>query len=302
MKKLILGIIAISAFVALAAWLWTLQPTSAPKNILSEKNSTIETPQQTSTVQPPDFSVLKTTAITLKGKVDPNQIVAISSAGENIILRADSEGNFKQTLALVRGLNLVKITKISQDFKNTEEKTLTYDVNSDTPSTAVFAGSVKTIFDTLVTVATAGGEKSIRAGKSTVIDMPKEKDTGEGTPSTALESIRIGDYAIAVGTYPEEKGQTDTIVADKITILRDNKPTNDSIVITGKTLTAVNQNAISFKNTKDETIELTIDKNTTATIADKESAVDNVTKDKNAIIIYHQNDKDNILDTIYIPQ
>ena len=301
MKKLVLSIVIISGFVALAAWLWTLQPTGKPDSVLSEKNQIIQTPEQTSNYDPADFSVLKTTAIILKGKAEPDQIVAISTGTSNTIIKADPNGNFQQGLTLQKGLNLVKVTTVSPDLKNAEEKILTYDVNSDTPSTIVFAGSVKTIFDTLITVSTPSGEKSIRAGKSTAWDIPKEKETGESTPSTELESVRIGDYAIAVGNYPDEKGQTDTIVAQKITILRENKPTNDSTIIAGTTLTATTNNTLSVKNSKDETVELTLDKNTTATIAGKDAPTESISKDKTAIIIYHQEDENNILDAIYIP-
>lgn len=301
MKKIVLGIVFISAIVLLVAWLWTLQPSFPSHKVLSDKSATDSAQQQTSNYDPPDFSILKTTAVVLKGKANSNQIIAISSSGSNAIIKTDAQGTFKQTLTLEKGLNLVKIAKISQDFKNTDEKILTYDVNSDTSAPIVFAGSVKTIFDTLITVISAGGEKSIRAGSSTAIDIPKEKETGESTPSTALESIRIGDYAIAVGDYPDEKGQTDTIVAQKITILRDNKPKNDSSIITGKTLTGVNKNTLSVKNSKGEIVELRLDKNSIILLDGKEAEAISVGKDKNAVIIYHQLDSDNILDAIYLP-
>lgn len=299
MKKLVLIILFASAFVALAAWLWTLQPTTTSKNVLSEKNSIVQTPEVSSSIQPSDFSVLATTAIKLKGKANPGQIIAIASTNSKIIIKADAGGNFEQSLTLDKGLNLVKITKISADLKNTEEQTLTYDVNTDTAASIVFAGSVKTIFDTLITVTTAGGEKSIRAGKSTSIDVPIEENEGEATPSTAMDSIRIGDYAVALGNFPDEKGQTDTVVAQKIIIIRGEKPQNNSSAIVVKTQTGAQEETLSVKNSKDETIELILDKNTTFTIAGKEADAEGITKDKGAIIIYHQEDEDNILDAIY---
>lgn len=300
MKKIVLVIVFVSGIVALVAWLWTLQPTTSSHKVLSEKSRTVSTQQLSSDYEPPDFSVLKTTAIILKGKANPNQIVAISSNGSNTVLTADSQGNFKQSLTLIRGINLVKITKISQDLKNSDGKILTYDVNSDTPSATVFAGSVKTIFDTLITVSTAGGEKSVRAGKSTAWDIPKEKETEESTPSTELESVRIGDYAIAVGNYPDEKGQTDTIVAEKISIVRDSKPANNAVIIAGITLTIATDNTLSVKNSKGEIIELTLDKNATVLVGGKEAEASGIAKDKNAVIIYHIDDKNNLIDTIYL--
>jgi len=301
MKKLVLGIIIISSFVALSAWLWTLQPTAAPKNVLSEKNSTVQTPQVSSSIQPPDFSVLKTTAVTLKGKANPGQIIAISGGQTNTITKADAQGNFAQSLSLSKGLNLVKVAYVSADFKNIDSQTLTYDVNTDTPALVVFAGSVKTIFDTLITVTAAGAEKSIRAGKSTQIDVPIEKVEGEATPSSAIESIRIGDYAIALGNYPEEKGQTDTVVAQKIAIIRGEKPQNNSLIIAAYTQTDVQKGRLSVKNTKGELIDVVLDENTTVTIAGKTAGTNDVVKDKDAVIVYHQDNGDNLLDTIYIP-
>lgn len=298
MKKLILGIVIISSFVGLAAWLWTLQPTSKD-NVLSEKNELPQEAQNASAFEPENYSVFKSASLTLKGKAVPNQIVAVSTGKTANILKTDDSGKFTTSLTLERGLNLVNITKFATDFKNSESTTLTYYVSTNSPATNIFAGSIKTIFDTLLTVTTANGEKSVRVGKSTIIDVPKEEsEDAEATPSSALESIRIGDYAIALGNYQEDT--KDTILSSQIYILRDNKPQTSYKVVFGKLLTSVKQNSISLESTKGESVSLTLDNDSDILLDGKPSEKNVLTAGKNAVIIYTQDEEDNLIKSIYL--
>lgn len=297
MKKLILGILSLSTIVALIIWLWTLQPQG--KNVLPATNENaqdLKSQDSQSPYEPKDGSVLKTAGIKLHGKTQAGNFSVVTQDKSSEIIKANSDGNYQADLQLQKGLNLVKITTITGDLSRSEESTLTYYFDAQTQATNVYAGSVKTIFDTLITLATTGGEKPVRAGKSTTIIVPKEEDE-EGSASAPLKQIRIGDYAIALGNPSPEDSESPLV--NKITILRDNKPTIDTQVAIVKTLNTVKANALTVKS-KDKTLDLTLNKDTNIFQDGKEIKATEIQKDKNAIVVYHAQEDDNLADVIYI--
>lgn len=297
MKKLILGIVSLSTLVAFIVWLWTLQP--QPDKILpatDENQKQLSDQSQKNSFDPRGGSVLKTAKVKLSGKTEKGNFVAIYTDSFALVTKAAANSSFAQDIELQKGLNLVKVTSISPDLTKIDETILTYYFDAGTTATTVYAGSVKTIFDTLITLTTTNGDKAIRAGKSTDIVVPKEEDA-ESTPQAPLKQIRIGDYAVALASPQED--DTPSPLVDKITILRSNKPTIDTTVALAQTLTTVKANALTVKS-KDKSIDLTINKNTEILLDGKTAKAADIQKDKNAIVVYRAEEDDNLVDLIYI--
>ncbi|MBI3341946.1 hypothetical protein HY024_02385 [Candidatus Curtissbacteria bacterium] len=220
MKKLVLGIVCLSLLVGLMVWLWTLQPqrkqaTPANTKIEGTHAATLQDP---SAIDPPDGTILKTAAIKIKGKTGAYNFLAVYTNDSATIIKVNPNTNFEVPFTATKGLNQIVLAGITQDLKTAEQKTLTYFLDPNQSSKKVFAGSVKSIFDTLITLGTAGGDASVRTGKSTQFDIPKEQD--EATTSSQIQSVRIGDFVIAFGNPPEKGENSDSIIADKVQILR----------------------------------------------------------------------------------
>lgn len=299
-----IGLLVTLTAAALIAWLWTLQP-QAPKSVTSEKNpaSNSQAKQDQSPFEPADGNILKSTRTKLKGKIAANNFAVVYSSSFVEILKADSSGNFSLDLNLAKGLNLLTVSAVSPDLSSSTDTQLTYYVDlEDTGASLVFAGSVKTIFNTLITLTTNSGDKNIRVAKSTNITVPKiGDDKQEATAVPALKQIRIGDYAITLGVRPEDSKEKDSLAASKLTITRTDVPGNDKKLALVKTLTGIKQNTISVKTIKDSKIlDLTFNKNSDIRLDGKDGKAADVVKDKSAIVIYHLEKDTNVIDIIYL--
>jgi len=291
-------LILIILFIYGIYWLWQRQPKSnnpqpSPTTTGQTKD---EKNQQDFKLTPNDFSVLTSKKVKFEGTVTPNVYFLIFSNSSQSIGKSDSNGNFQTETDLVDGLNLVSVATVSSNFQIKNPKSLTFLVAKDkNDGDTVFAGSVKTIFDTLITISTLGSQKSIQTSKSTKINLPVDKNEKAATGS-ALENIRIGDYLIVQGGSQKEN----ELSAKKIDVIRENKPQNTKQLILAKILTATRQNLFSAKDQNSKIFEFTIGKNSQISIDGKEAKSADIVKDKNAIIVYHPENDKNIVDLVYL--
>ena len=81
----------------------------------------------------------------------------------------------------------------------------------------------------------------------------------------------------------------------------EDKPQNNKKLMVGRILVSPRQNLFSVKDiTNSEITEFALFKNTQITKVDKEAKPQDLTKDANAIIIYHQDGDKNLVDLIYL--
>ncbi|MDO8486838.1 MAG: hypothetical protein Q7S45_00885 [Candidatus Curtissbacteria bacterium] len=295
MKTVVL-FLSLVAFVAVVFGLWQLQP--KPITVLSEKSlnpTPAQTPQD-QTLEPKDGSIVKSKTVTFKGKMLAGSTIFIVSNDFQTSAQADANGAFQKDITLTPGLNLIDVISISADLSKDTRKSLSLYLAQDGSSGVVAAGSVKTIFDNVITLTTLNSQANIKVAPSTSITFPKDV-TPDASPSSSVADIRVGDYAVALGNT----ANTGTLTAQKLTIIRDNKPQNNEEYIAVKVLTAPKQNIFTAKSVKDSKIlELTVDKNTQISDSGKDTKVDAITKDKNAVIIYHTETGKKVVDLIYL--
>lgn len=301
MKKLVLGLISFSVLIALIVWLWTLQPQAKrPEESQKTESTGAATQSQTKpTIDPPDGAVLKSASIKIKGKSGSYSYLAIYSNNQSTIIKVSPNSNFEVPYTLLKGLNLITLQGIVDGQKTAEQKTLTYYLDPAQSSTKVFAGSVKTIFDTLITLSAANGDASIRTGKSTQFDIPNEED--EASTSSQIQNVRIGDYAIALGNPPDKSENSDSVVADKVQIIRTNKPKNTKTLSFVKIVSVNKQDIVNVKNTENGKTENYTSAKDSEIILDGKAGKDaDIVKDKSAMIISTKDDEENIIDLIYL--
>ena len=297
MIKYLTLIILIFSTIGLMYWLWQRQP--RPKELeTTQKEATAAANQllkQEFITEPSDFGVLTSGNVIVKGKTNPNDLVAIYSNNFQYVLKANTEGQFTKEVQLETGLNLINVTTLSTKDK-TQNQTLTLYFDKNTDNKNVFAGSVKNIFDTLLTLSTTAGERNARTAKSTDFDIPQDEDEKEAT-ATGVKLVRIGDYAIALGNTTD----SDTLLAQSVVILRDNKPQITEQFIRAKIISNVRQNLFSTKAEEDsKIIELTLAKTSKIQTDGKDGKTVDIAKDKNAFIFYYAESDKNIVDLIYL--
>lgn len=286
-------------------WLWQRQPKSQDQNLRSQTENSKELPAaQTANIKPQNFSVLASTTIKLEGESKPNEYVAIYSNDANYLAKTKNDGKFEQTITLTLGLNLIEVIVFSISYDEQLKHQLTYWViNQDirggakTQDTAktVFAGTIKTIFDNILTIQTSSGEKSVRVTAGTQLDVPEIEDEEESTRS-ALENIRVGDYAIALGDLSDE-----TLNAKKLTVARKDKPQITKLLIVGKVLTNVRQNLFSAKSVNDNKItEFTLNKSSQIMANGNEANSSDITKNRDSFIFFHQEGSQKLVDLIFL--
>ena len=297
-------LILIILFIFGIYWLWQRQP--KPQNLQTPQtiNTKTQNPQdqQNSDLKPVDFSVLTTNKVKIEGKTTPNSLVAIFSNDISAIAKSENSGNFQAEVILAKGLNLIDLSIISQEFRQEQKRTLTlYVSDNKNDGSTVYVGPVKTIFDTLLTASTTNGEKSIQASQSTDVDLPPPPNGEKEDVSTPpLKNIRIGDYIIVLGDLTLD-AQDEKLQAKKIDVIRENIPQNTRKLVLAKTLTTARQNLFSTKNSTDnQIIELTLNKNSQISLDGKETKSTDITKGKNAIIIFHLDNNKNIADLVYL--
>lgn len=314
MSKFFLGIGSLALLIFLIVWLWQRQPSGPVQTVLSQQTKAPDTQKQSSTdtkAKPQDNLVVATEKIKIRGKLNPNDYLVITSNLFNKIVKTGIDGSFDVEVALQKDLNLIDYISLSSDLKKINIYPLTFYYSPDKKFKSVYVGSIKSIFDTLLTITTPNGEISARTSTSTELDIPKVEEDAQIAESTgtALRNVRVGDYAISLGENSDPKSQNSA----SLTVIRQNKPQNSEKTLTAQIATAPKQNTISAKNLSDsKVIDLTLSKTTqvqTENVTPPASPIaktspntlaSQITKDKNAIIIYHEENGKNIADLIYI--
>ncbi len=314
MSKFILGSVSLALLIFLIVWLWQRQPSTPEQTVLSQKteSETNQNPTDSkSASKPQDNLVVATEKIKIKGILNPSDYLIIASNNANSVTKAGAAGDFEVEVTLQSGLNLIDYISTSSDLKNLTKNPLTFYYSPDKKFKSVYAGSVKSIFDSLLTITTSNSEINARTSRSTELDIPTaEEDAGiEESTSTALRNIRVGDYAISLG----ENSDQNTQISESLTIIRKNVPQNNTRTVTAQIASIPKQNIFTAKNLSDsKAIELTLTKITevqtenqippTSPIAkaSPNTPASQIIKDKNAIIIYHEENGKNIVDLIYI--
>lgn len=314
MSKVFLGIGSLALLVILIVWLWQRQPSAPQQSVLSQKTESESNQNPTddkSALKPQDNLVVATEKIKIKGKLNPNDYLIIASNNFNKVTKAGVVGDFEVEVALQTGLNLIDYIAASSDLKNLNKNPLTFYYSPDKKFKSVYTGSVKSIFDTLLTITTTNGEINARTSRSTELDIPSaEPDAGiEESTSTALRNIRVGDYAISLGENSDQNTQNSA----SITIIRQNIPQNNTRTVTAQIVSIPKQNIFTAKNLSDsKAIELTLTKTTEVQTengnppsspiakASPNAQTSQIIKDKNAIIIYREESAKNIADLIYL--
>lgn len=314
-KKNLLPLTSLVFLIFLVIWLWQRQPSLQKEEILSQKSQSEENqnPQDEKKAgEFPNNIVSNQENIQIKGKTKPKEFIVITTNSFFLIAPADNNGNFDANVKLAGGLNLIDFLTISKDLKNIQEKSLTFYFDKSQKSKIVYAGSVKNIFDTLLTISTPEGDLSVHSTQDTQFDIPKLEDNNENpaTSLSPLKDIRVGDFAVSLGNLAENNTQ----IAQTIIIFRTDKPQNLSQVITAQIAQSPKNNFFTVKNLKDSKIvELNLTSSSqiqtenaapsTAPKAQAKSQILNIAeivKDKNAIIIYHIDQEKLIVDRMLL--
>lgn len=275
--------------------LWQRQPklNQDPKEESTQEAQTGS--EETLGILPKDGTVVANSPIKIQGKVNAKSIIAIYKNGQQTVTTATDAGDFEKDVDLGNGLNLIKIVTISPDLTQTDEKTISLFLSKSNVGNTLFAGPVKSIFDTLITVTTFGGDKNIRTSKSTNFEIPTDEDEKEATQE--VDNVRIGDYVIATG----DASDSDSIVAQGLEIIRANKPQVTKQLAIGTVASTVRQNIFSLKSAKDqELIEFTLDKNSDVSLDGKEAKSTDIVKDKTALVFYTKDEDENLITLIYL--
>lgn len=278
--------------------LWQRQPqgpTTEPETTKGAQISSDKTEKEEFQISPTDGTITSSTNFKFTGKSQAGSLIVIYSNQTNAVTKTQPDDTFELETTAEEGLNLFKVVVIDATGQIQSEKNLSLYISGQDVSKAVAAGSVKSIFDNLITVTTASGNKNIRTGKSTDFDVPQEEDVQEATAE--IDAIRIGDYVIATGDASDE----DSIIAKNLQVLRENKPVLTKELAIGKIASNVKQNLFPAKNNKDgKIIEFTLNKDSDISVDGQEGKAGDITKDKSAIIIYHPVADKNIADLIYL--
>ena len=297
--KLILIIILLLAFIYGIWWLWQRQP--KPAQIKQETTNQVQTPkpQKAGFVQvPKDSQILSSGKIEISGKVDSEAYIVVVSNSTSAIGRSEKSGEFKIPIELARGLNLLDIQVFNNNLSaiGSEQKTVYVAESEPLPQNwEVYAGSVKSILDNLITLTTSTGEKSVKKETKTNLILPSPILSKKPAPAPD-ESIRIGDFAIALGEVKDE-----ILNAQDLEIIREKKPQITRKISIAKILTVAKAGKFSAKDTEaNKILDFTLGKNSTV-IKNGQSAKDtDIQKDSNAIIVYQDEDDERLADFVYL--
>lgn len=276
--------------------LWQRQPKlQQPQETESTQESSQKPKEEKFTITPADGTVLGSSTVKFAGKAETGSLIVIFSNDSHGIAKTKQDGTFELQTAQEQGLNLFKVVFVSETFELAHEKNLSLYTSQKDVGKTVAAGSVKSIFDNLITITTQNGEKNIRTSKSTSFDVPEEEDVEEATEE--VDNIRIGDYVVATGDATDE----DSMIAKNLQVVRQNKPVLTKEMTVGKIASNVRQNIFSAKNNKDnKIIEFTLGKNTTILLDGQAAKSDSVVKDKSAIILYTKDKDTNLINLVYL--
>lgn len=295
-SQLAVSLVIILLFAYILVWLWQRQPKGQREQTIPQpasKEAILQKTEGDLEISPSDAQVLSPGPVKFKGKTLGAAYVAIYTNDFQTLTRADDEGEIEKEVQLTTGLNQVLLTTVSPDLTKYRQKSLNLFVASENLGNTVFAGSVKSIFDTLVTIATSNGDRNVRTSNSTKIDVPQE----EQSAGPAIKNIRVGDYAIALGDSQDK----DTQIAASLQIIRDNKPQNTEILTQVVIITNVKNNLFSAKKvTGSEISEFSLVKQSKVEKDDSTLKIIDITRDKNAFIFYHPENNQNIVDLVYL--
>lgn len=300
-RKIIAIVTSVFLLLSLIIWLWQRQPQApsieSPQETVPSATQSAQPDQEKLTIKSPqDDQVISSSKIKLTGHAIPNAFLVAYSPSTQTITQAKADGTFSHELELSADLNLVTVTVLSPNL--TEEKTQNLTLyNAKQPDegiNTVYIGSVKTIFDPLITISNENTQKNIRTTKNTEFDIPKSPK--EETATSPIKNIRIGDFVIALG----KESNQDTLLAKKVTIIRENKPQNPKKVAGGKILTAVRNNLLTIKTADNQIVQLILDKNSTIVKDNKTAKNTDITTDQNTIIVYHLQGDQNLTDLLYL--
>jgi len=302
--KSIIFLVAFGLFLFLLYWLWQRQPKTELQKKVENKIETVQSalePKDESNIDPPPGSVLSEKEIKIRGKSSPDSYIIVNSDSTQEITTSGPEGTFEVAFKPGNGLNQIEIIALAKkDLKETNRLSVEYYLKNDKEKldskSFVYSGPVKTIFDTLLSINTENGEKKIQTKKSTEFVFPDNEEEKSPTAS-ALSGVRIGDFAIALGTIDKEK----LMGAQKLAILRDNKPQINKKFAAVKILKDPRLNLVSAANLNDnKLIEITINKTTDITSNDKDGTAKDISKDKKAIVIFEKEGDKNLADLVYL--
>ena len=302
--KYLVILILVASFILFLYWLWQRQP--RVQNIQTPKptaeSNIIQTPESFK-ITPKDGSVLTSKKVKLTGEINPGYL-AIFSNDFQAVIKTDQNGKFENEVDLTDGLNLFKLVSFSNKLKQNQENSLVYLLAKNTKDgETIFAGSVKTILDNLLTISTPNGQKNIRSTKDTNITLPKppadEKNKNEASGS-AIQNIRVGDFLIAQGNLANSN-KNDEIIAKKIEVTREDKPQINKKLAVVKILASLRGDLFSAKDLEtDEILQFNLSKNSEIFQEDKQSKPKDITKNKNTIVIYLVKGDKNLVDLIYL--
>lgn len=304
--KPILVLIFLSAVIFLIYWLWQRQPKSSnpqsPQASQNATNSNSSDNQNPLSLNLKDGQAFDLPNLNLSGKASPNSQILIFSNSFDVLISSNDKGNFQTQINLDKGLNLINLAQVNSNFKETQKQILTlYLLGKNEPKTnTVYAGTVKNIFDNVLTIAAiSGGDEKVRQTNQTQINLPA---TASPTPKTSTSNksqnidIRVGDFIIALGS----NAQNQEITAESINILRDNKPT-----ITKKyafvTISSTVKSKIfsSTDLTNSNLLEFKLDTNAVISASTGKADEKSLIKGKKALVFYTPG-SDNIVSSVYI--
>ncbi|MDP2632471.1 MAG: hypothetical protein Q8P25_01980, partial [Candidatus Curtissbacteria bacterium] len=242
---------------------------------------------------PKNNSISSSTNIKFSGQSLPNTFFSIYTNDVYVILKTDDLGKFEKELSVPAGLQFIRAQSFNGDLTPDKNQDLTMFISGNQNGDEVQAGVVKTIFDTVITIATGTADKDIKTTKSTQFTTPKDEEVEATT--TAEDLVRVGDFIIAIGSSKNNKN----LDAKSIEIIRGTTPHNSERLVSVKILGPVAKNSFSAANIADsQNIQFALDNNSTITKEDKSTTTKEITKDKRGFIFYHIEGDKNIVDTI----
>src|SRR3990167_8963706 len=288
-----------SSLVFAIWWLWQRQPKTPTDEKKQPSMEQIKPQKNTDFVKnPKDSQILQSAKTEFQGKTNGEAYVVIVTNSTSTIDKSEKNGEFKIPIELSAGLNLLEIKIFDNNLSpaGSEQKTVYVKENEPLPQNwQIFAGSVKGILNNLITLTTPTGEKSVKKDTKTNLILPSPILSKKPTPAPD-DSIRIGDFAIALGETKDE-----ILNAQNLEIIRENKPQITKKVSIAKILTSAKANKFSAKqNEENKILDFTLDKNSKI-LKNGQSAKDtDIAKDLNAIIVYQDEDGERLIDLAYL--
>lgn len=294
-KFIAIALLFIIAISYLMYWLWQRQPKPQDNNqiespIVQSDNQEEKLDNTSLLITPESGTILKDVTNTLSIKTSPNEFVIIYSNFSQGVGKTDQNGELQVEIELEEGLNLINVSTLNKNLESTQSQSLAYFVSQSTDASSFFAGSVKSIFDEVITITTISDEQTIRQKTSTKLILPSNETDAEDN------GIRVGDYVIAQGKIENEKDFSVT----SLEIIRQNKPQNEEKHAAGITLSEITNGLFSIRDPESKIIEFAVDDFTTISQNGNGLDFDNIIKDQRVIVIYFIKDNENIVDLIYL--